>query len=154
ARELPGIRFYAVTFTPAAGAKLAGQACRGVFMVVTDRDRLRPVRIGLEVAAALSRLYGQQFRLEDAATLFGSKAVLARIRAGGGGAGAGSGRLGGPPGTAGARPAENPFCPGGAPLRGCHAWTVFPPLHACNYMHVATPNVRDGSVEKLCIPHS
>jgi uncharacterized protein YbbC (DUF1343 family)/CubicO group peptidase (beta-lactamase class C family) len=82
ARELPGIRFYPVAFTPAAGAKLGGQACQGVFMIVTDRDRLRPVRVGLEVASALSRLYGQQFRLEDAATLVGSKAVLAKIRAG------------------------------------------------------------------------
>jgi uncharacterized protein YbbC (DUF1343 family) len=82
ARELPGIRFYPVAFTPAAGAKLGGQPCQGVFMIVTDRDRLRPVRVGLEVASALSRLYGQQFRLEDAAALFGSKAVLAKIRAG------------------------------------------------------------------------
>jgi uncharacterized protein YbbC (DUF1343 family)/CubicO group peptidase (beta-lactamase class C family) len=82
ARELPGIRFYPVTFTPAAGAKLAGQACHGVFMIVTDRDRLRPVRVGLEIASALSRLHGQQFRVEDGATLFASKAVLSRIRAG------------------------------------------------------------------------
>ena len=36
-----------VTFTPAAGAKLGGQACHGVFLIVTDRDRLRPVRVGL-----------------------------------------------------------------------------------------------------------
>jgi uncharacterized protein YbbC (DUF1343 family)/CubicO group peptidase (beta-lactamase class C family) len=82
ARELPGIRFYPVTFTPAAGAKLGGQACQGVFMIVTDRDRLRPVRVGLEIASALSRIYGQQFRLEDAATLFAPKAMLSRIRSG------------------------------------------------------------------------
>jgi len=82
ARTIPGIRFYPVSFTPAAGAKLGGQPCHGVFLIVTDRDRLRPARLGLEIASALSRLYGAQFRLEDAATLFGSKAVLARIRAG------------------------------------------------------------------------
>jgi uncharacterized protein YbbC (DUF1343 family)/CubicO group peptidase (beta-lactamase class C family) len=82
ARALPGIRFYPVSFTPAAGTKLAGQTCHGVFLIVTDRDRLRPVRVGLEVAAALSRLYGSQFALEDAATLFGSKATLQRVRAG------------------------------------------------------------------------
>ena len=82
ARDLPGVRFYPVAFTPAAGAKLGGQACQGVFMIVTDRDRLRPVRAGLEIASALSRLYGAQFKLEDAATLFGSKATLAKIRAG------------------------------------------------------------------------
>ena len=82
ARALPGIRFYPVTFTPATGEKLGGQACHGVFLVVTDRDRLRPVRLGVELASALTRLYGTQFRLEDAAYLFGSKAALERVRAG------------------------------------------------------------------------
>ena len=82
ARGLPGIRFYPVTFTPSAGAKLGGQACHGVFLIVTDRDRIKPVRAGLEIAAALSSLYGPEFRLEDAASLFGSKATLAKIRAG------------------------------------------------------------------------
>jgi uncharacterized protein YbbC (DUF1343 family) len=82
ARALPGIRFYPVSFTPAAGAKLGGQECHGVFLIVTDRDRLKPVRVGLEVAAALTRLYGDQFRLEDAAYLFGSTSTLQRVRAG------------------------------------------------------------------------
>ncbi len=45
-------------------------------MIVTDRDRLKPVRVGLEIAAALSRRHGAQFKLEDAAYLFGSKATL------------------------------------------------------------------------------
>jgi uncharacterized protein YbbC (DUF1343 family)/CubicO group peptidase (beta-lactamase class C family) len=82
ASALAGVRFYPVTFTPAAGAKLGGQACHGVFLIVTDRDRLRPVRVGLEIASVLSRLYGPQFTLEDAATLFGPKAMLEKIRAG------------------------------------------------------------------------
>jgi uncharacterized protein YbbC (DUF1343 family)/CubicO group peptidase (beta-lactamase class C family) len=82
ARALPGIRFYPVAFTPAPGAKLGGQPCQGVFMIVTDRDRIRPVRVGLEIASAVSKLYGQQFKLEDAAALFGSTPALARIRAG------------------------------------------------------------------------
>jgi uncharacterized protein YbbC (DUF1343 family) len=82
ASGLPGIRFYPVTFTPASGAKLGGQACHGVFLIVTDRDRLRPVRVGLQLAATLSHLYGAQFTLESAAYLFGSKSMLERIRAG------------------------------------------------------------------------
>ena len=60
-----------------AGAKLGGEACQGVFMIVTDRERIRPVRVGLEIASALSRMYGQQFRLEDAAKLLGSSAGIA-----------------------------------------------------------------------------
>src|SRR5262249_38588382 len=82
ARGLAGVRFYPVTFTPAAGAKLAGQACHGVFLTVADRGRIRPVRVGVEIAAALSAAYGAQFRLEDSATLLGSKATIASIRAG------------------------------------------------------------------------
>jgi uncharacterized protein YbbC (DUF1343 family) len=82
ARDVPGVRFYPVTFTPAAGAKLGGQACNGVFLIVTDRDRLRPVRVGLEIASALVKLNGAQFTLEDAALLFGSKATIEKIRAG------------------------------------------------------------------------
>jgi len=81
-RSIPGVRFYPVTFTPAAGAKLAGQTCHGVFMIVTDRAALHPVRVGVEIASALSRMYGQQFRLEDAATLLGSRATIQKIRAG------------------------------------------------------------------------
>jgi uncharacterized protein YbbC (DUF1343 family)/CubicO group peptidase (beta-lactamase class C family) len=82
ARAVPGIRFYPVSFTPAAGAKLAGQVCHGVFMVVTDRDRLRPVRVGLEIASALAKSAGAQFQLEETAALFGPRAMLAKIRAG------------------------------------------------------------------------
>jgi uncharacterized protein YbbC (DUF1343 family)/CubicO group peptidase (beta-lactamase class C family) len=82
ASALPGVRFYPVTFTPAADAKLGGQKCQGVFLIVTDRDRLRPVRVGLQIASTLSRLYGAQFKLEDAATLFAPRAMLEKIRAG------------------------------------------------------------------------
>ena len=81
ARHLDGIRFYPVTFVPASGAKLGGLRCAGVFMIVTDRDALKPVRVGLEIASALSRMYGPEFQLEDAASLFGPKTMLAKIRA-------------------------------------------------------------------------
>jgi uncharacterized protein YbbC (DUF1343 family)/CubicO group peptidase (beta-lactamase class C family) len=82
ARRISGVRVYPVTFTPAAGAKLAGQPCHGVFFIVTDRDRLKPVGLALEIASALSKLYGAQFKLEDAALLLGSKATLEKIHAG------------------------------------------------------------------------
>ena len=81
-RAIPGIRFYPVTFTPSVGAKLGGQSCSGVFMIVTNRDVLRPVRVGVEIASALSKRYGKQFTLEDAATLLGSKATIQQVRAG------------------------------------------------------------------------
>jgi uncharacterized protein YbbC (DUF1343 family) len=82
ARAIPGVSFYPVTFTPASGAKFAGEACGGVFILVIDREALRPVRVGVEIASALSRFYGSRFQLELAATQLGSKATVARIRAG------------------------------------------------------------------------
>jgi uncharacterized protein YbbC (DUF1343 family)/CubicO group peptidase (beta-lactamase class C family) len=81
ARAIPGIRFYPVRFTPGS-SKYAKQECQGVFLVVTDRLALRPVRLGVELAAALSRLYGSKFELEPAERLFGSHDGVARIRAG------------------------------------------------------------------------
>ena len=76
------MRFYPVSFTPVRDAKLGGQACQGVFLIVTDRDRLRPVRVGLQIASTLARMYPAQFTLEEAATLFGPRTMLANIRAG------------------------------------------------------------------------
>ena len=83
ARALPGVRFYPVTFTPAAGAKLGGQACHGVFLIVTDRDRLRPVRVGLEIASALAtavRRRSSGWRTPRCCS--DRSAMLAKIRAG------------------------------------------------------------------------
>ena len=78
---LPGLRVYPVSFTPESN-RFAGELCHGVFFLVTDRDALRPVRLGLEVAAALHRLHGDAFELDAVPRLFGSRAMTARIRAG------------------------------------------------------------------------
>lgn len=80
-RQLAGIRFYPVRFTPSS-SKYADEVCEGVYMIVTDRQALRPVRVGLEIAAALSRLYPNDYRIDLAATLFGRPDLLARVRAG------------------------------------------------------------------------
>jgi len=80
-RNLPGVRFYPVRFTPAAGPH-AGEACAGVFLAVADRGALRPVRLGLEIAAALHRLSGARFDLSAAAALAGSPEALSRLEAG------------------------------------------------------------------------
>jgi uncharacterized protein YbbC (DUF1343 family) len=81
ARSLPGVRFYPIRFTPTA-SRFAGEDCQGVFIVITDRDALRPVRLGVEIASVLQRLFPDDFQIDSAARLFGSTADLARIRAG------------------------------------------------------------------------
>ena len=81
ARRLPGVRFYPVRFTPVS-SKYAHEECGGVFMIVTDRAAIHPVRTGVEIAAMLHKLHGAKYELESAEQLFGSKEGLARIRAG------------------------------------------------------------------------
>ena len=81
-RGMPGVRFDVHGFTPEVGAMFGGQPLGGVSMAVTDRKAMRPVRVGLEIASALSRMYGTQFELERAAVLLGSQRTIDRIRAG------------------------------------------------------------------------
>jgi uncharacterized protein YbbC (DUF1343 family)/CubicO group peptidase (beta-lactamase class C family) len=81
ARDLPGIQFYPVSFTPTS-SKYAGERCRGVALIVTDRQALRPVRVGLEIAAALSILHGEHVDYGETWRLFGSREQLEQVRTG------------------------------------------------------------------------
>ncbi len=77
ARALPGVRFYPVTFTPAS-SRYADEPCEGVYIVVTDRVAVRPVRVGLEIVSAVSRLFPGKLDLGRTAILYGSTDQLAR----------------------------------------------------------------------------
>ena len=81
ARQLPGIRFYPVSFTPVS-SKYKDEPCQGVYMVVTDREALRPVRVGVEIAAALGKLHGSKFDPATTAKLYGSAAQLSQVLSG------------------------------------------------------------------------
>jgi uncharacterized protein YbbC (DUF1343 family)/CubicO group peptidase (beta-lactamase class C family) len=81
ARQIPGARFYPMRFTPTA-SKFANEECQGVFIVVTDRQALRPVRVGVEIASALMKLFPGRLEIDLAARLFGSTAGLARLKSG------------------------------------------------------------------------
>lgn len=80
-RRLAGVRFYPVGFTPASGP-YAHELCQGVFITILDRDRVRPVRIGVEIMAALLKLFPGQLDVDKAARLFGSTDGLAQLKAG------------------------------------------------------------------------
>jgi uncharacterized protein YbbC (DUF1343 family) len=81
ARNLPGIRFYPVAFTPTT-SKYANERCEGVFMVISSRTALQPVRVGLEIAAALWKAHADKYRMENTDRLFGSREALERVRLG------------------------------------------------------------------------
>jgi uncharacterized protein YbbC (DUF1343 family)/CubicO group peptidase (beta-lactamase class C family) len=81
ARSLDGIRFVPVSFTPNS-ATYSGQQCNGVNLVVTDRNALDAVELGLEVASAFHALYPAQYKTAGLDTLVRNRATLAAIDAG------------------------------------------------------------------------
>ncbi|MGA7190022.1 MAG: DUF1343 domain-containing protein [Candidatus Acidiferrales bacterium] len=74
-RQIPGVRFTAASFTPASGL-YSGQACAGVKIEITDRDAFISVRVGLEIADALHRLYPERFQVTKLTDLLGSQASV------------------------------------------------------------------------------
>jgi uncharacterized protein YbbC (DUF1343 family)/CubicO group peptidase (beta-lactamase class C family) len=77
---LPGVRFVPVRFTPAASV-FNGEECRGVRILLTDRNRFRAADLGTALAATLHRLHPEQLELEKMSRLLGNEATLAAIRA-------------------------------------------------------------------------
>ena len=80
-RRLPGIVFEAVTFTPAA-SPYAHQRCGGVRFKVTDRNALDVAALGVELAAALYRLYPGKFLIDKTVGMIGSRQVIQAIKNG------------------------------------------------------------------------
>jgi uncharacterized protein YbbC (DUF1343 family) len=81
ARSVPGVRFAPTNFTPRSGP-YQGQACQGVALAIADRASLDSMRMGLEIAATLAKLYPKEFALDKILTLLGSQATLERLKRG------------------------------------------------------------------------
>ncbi len=81
AAELPGIRFVPVRFTPDA-SKFADESCGGVSIVITNRQRCKPLAVGLEVARQLRLLYPDHWESKSYARLLGSRATFEAVVAG------------------------------------------------------------------------
>jgi uncharacterized protein YbbC (DUF1343 family) len=74
-RQAPGVRFTAASFTPSSGLN-SGEACEGVRLEITDRDAFDSIRVGLEIADALHRLYPLRFQITKLTDLLGSQATV------------------------------------------------------------------------------
>jgi uncharacterized protein YbbC (DUF1343 family)/CubicO group peptidase (beta-lactamase class C family) len=74
ARQIPGVRFVPITFTPTSSS-YSGQPCHGVNIVLTDREFLDAPELGIELTSALLKLYPQQFHIEKILDILASKAV-------------------------------------------------------------------------------
>ncbi len=76
---LPGLRFVPVRFTPTTSV-FAKKPCGGVQLIITNRDALRPVTVGLAIAHTLHRLYPKDLDMEKLNTLLNHPATIEQLR--------------------------------------------------------------------------
>ncbi|MBV8897846.1 MAG: DUF1343 domain-containing protein, partial [Acidobacteriaceae bacterium] len=81
ARFIPGVRIYPTQFTPTS-SNFAGKTLAGIRFVITDREAFDSTRLGLEVAAALEKLYPGKLDLEKCKSLIGNREVISDLESG------------------------------------------------------------------------
>jgi uncharacterized protein YbbC (DUF1343 family) len=81
ARGIAGVRFVPVGFTPAS-AVYSGQKCEGVNLVLTERNALDAPELGIELAAALQKLYPANFKIGRITELLVNQAAFDGLMAG------------------------------------------------------------------------
>lgn len=63
ARKIASVRFVPLKYTPNASV-FKNEECGGINIVITDRQRFRPVTTGIEIALALRKLYPNDWKME------------------------------------------------------------------------------------------
>jgi uncharacterized protein YbbC (DUF1343 family)/CubicO group peptidase (beta-lactamase class C family) len=80
-RQIPGVEFEPVTFVPKS-SRYHGRKCEGVRFLLVDRDKFDGPVLGIELAAALHRLYPGKFDLGNTLGMIGSRDVVRAIQRG------------------------------------------------------------------------
>jgi uncharacterized protein YbbC (DUF1343 family)/CubicO group peptidase (beta-lactamase class C family) len=80
-RSIPGVRAYATRFTPTS-APLKDRPLEGVRFILINREQFSSVRLGLEVAYALAKLYPGKMDIESCRKLIGNRKVLEAMKSG------------------------------------------------------------------------
>jgi uncharacterized protein YbbC (DUF1343 family) len=84
ARSFPGVRFDSTSRTIEAGYKFAGETIPMIRIQVTDRDRVRPVEIGVRLLRAIyaRHIHDFQWRERQVDRLAGTDALRAAVEGG------------------------------------------------------------------------
>jgi uncharacterized protein YbbC (DUF1343 family)/CubicO group peptidase (beta-lactamase class C family) len=80
-RNLKGVRFVPIRFKPNASV-FKDESVGGVNIIITDRDKFESVRTGLEIAAALRKLYPNDWQVEKYGRLLVNAEILAAVTRG------------------------------------------------------------------------
>jgi uncharacterized protein YbbC (DUF1343 family) len=80
-RHIPGVKIAPTEFTPMS-APYKGERCEAVGLTVTDRNSFRSMLMGLEIIAALHKLYPQSFDVAKTIELLGSQSTVEALERG------------------------------------------------------------------------
>jgi uncharacterized protein YbbC (DUF1343 family) len=81
AAKLPGLKFVAQPFIPVSGLYM-GRRCSGVSIRIGDRSAIRAMRLGIEIAVLLKKMYPQDFAVEKMITLLGNADTVEKLKDG------------------------------------------------------------------------
>ncbi len=80
-RNIPGVRFVPVKFTPKSSV-FKDEECRGVNIIIIDREVFQPLLTGIEFATTLWRLYPNEWKIDSYLRLLANAETLSRIKRG------------------------------------------------------------------------
>jgi uncharacterized protein YbbC (DUF1343 family) len=80
-RDIPGVRSYPLTFTPAS-SNFSGKTIEGIGFVIVNRDIFSSSRCGVELAMALEKLYPGKMKWDVNARLMGNQGVMDALAGG------------------------------------------------------------------------
>jgi uncharacterized protein YbbC (DUF1343 family) len=78
-QKIPGVAFVPVEFTPEA-SKFKGEKCQGCYVIVTDREKIEPVKMGVTIVWQLKQLFGDKFQVDGVNRLLKSDRTMEVIK--------------------------------------------------------------------------
>ncbi|MBX7169481.1 MAG: DUF1343 domain-containing protein [Pyrinomonadaceae bacterium] len=80
-KNLGGVRFVPTKYKPNASV-YKDQDCGGINIIITDREKFKPVRVGLEIASALRTLFPNDWKVDNYNRLWVNNSVFELFKKG------------------------------------------------------------------------
>ena len=77
--NLPGVNFTPIKFFPEEH-KYSNELCEGIYITITDREKLEPVKLGFIIIITLYKMYPQEFDIDKLRHITRSKALIDLIK--------------------------------------------------------------------------
>jgi uncharacterized protein YbbC (DUF1343 family) len=77
--NLPGVNFTPIKFFPEEH-KYSNELCEGIYITITDREKLEPVKLGFTIIITLYKMYPQEFDIDKLWHITRSKALIDLIK--------------------------------------------------------------------------